>query len=181
MAFSTMTKSPKSRKGMKTRNGRAPECNRCDCGGHSWAPLTQGRVTLVSPEDEHHLAQWHWTSHRGYASRIDTSLGAQHLHRLVCGSRPGMYTDHKNGNPSDNRRDNLRECTPQQNAFNARKKRKQRKNKGVRKSKNKWEARIGHNWNQIYIGRFKTEEEAVAAYNNKAIELYGEFAKLNSG
>jgi len=31
----------------------------------------------------------------------------------------------------------------------------------------------------IYIGRFETPEEAARAYNKKAIELYGEYAKLN--
>ena len=31
----------------------------------------------------------------------------------------------------------------------------------------------------IYLGMYKTKEEAALAYNKKAIELFGEFAQLN--
>jgi len=31
----------------------------------------------------------------------------------------------------------------------------------------------------IYLGRYRTEIEAARAYNKKAYELWGEFAKLN--
>lgn len=47
------------------------------------------------------------------------------------------------------------------------------------KKTNKWRARIICNGNEIHIGVFPTEEEAVIAYNKKAIELFGEEAKLN--
>lgn len=182
MATVTDTQTRQSRKGMRTRNGKEPQCNICECGEHAWAPMTRGRVTLVSNLDSVHLKSWHWSSNpRGYAYRVDTGLGGQSLHRIICKTPDGMFTDHKNGNPSDNRRENLRACTPQQNSFNVRKKRKTRKNKGVRRVNNKWEARIGHNWKQLCLGRFDTEQEALAAYDAAAVRLFGDFAKPNIG
>ena len=42
-----------------------------------------------------------------------------------------------------------------------------------------WRAQISHKNKQHWIGNFKTEVEAAAAYDEKAIELYGENAKVN--
>jgi len=62
-------------------------------------------------------------------------------------------------------------------------KRNMRKNKtshytGVswRKRENGWLAKI----QKKYIGIYKTELEAAAAYNKEAIKIYGQFAKLNT-
>ncbi len=46
-------------------------------------------------------------------------------------------------------------------------------------SKKKWIAEIYHNGKDINIGRFNTEIEAAKAYNEKAIELKGDKAKIN--
>ncbi len=57
---------------------------------------------------------------------------------------------------------------------------------GVCKRKKWWTAHITNNAHvtninkrTLYIGRFKTEEEAAIAYNLKSIELYGDEAKIN--
>ncbi len=50
---------------------------------------------------------------------------------------------------------------------------------GVSKDKSMWTARIKFNKKQIHLGNFETEEVAAQAYDKKAIELYGELAKLN--
>src|SRR5215467_8421670 len=34
----------------------------CVCGEHAWAALTDGYVTLVSPEDAHHLQGRKWSA-----------------------------------------------------------------------------------------------------------------------
>jgi hypothetical protein len=43
----------------------------------------------------------------------------------------------------------------------------------------KFDVRIGTNNKNIYLGSYITEEQAAEAYNKKAIELFGEYAKLN--
>ena len=45
--------------------------------------------------------------------------------------------------------------------------------------KNKWRSIIVYNQQSISLGCYDTEEKAALAYNQKAIELYGEFAHLN--
>ena len=92
-------------------------------------------------------------------------------HRLawlyITGNWPIGQIDHKNGNRSDNRFDNLRDVAKQQNTENQRK--AQRRNKstnvlGTWKNGNGFAARISHNHTKIHLGTFTTLEEASAAY-----------------
>jgi hypothetical protein len=85
--------------------------------------------------------------------------------------------DHINRNKADNSIANLRKATKSQNEIN-----KVYKNstgyRGVRfepRTGKYWSA-IGFNKKKIYLGTFNTAEEASAAYNAKAKELYGDFA-----
>lgn len=50
---------------------------------------------------------------------------------------------------------------------------------GVSKDKNKWAARIKYNKKTIHLGNFHSQEDAAKAYDKKALELYGDTAKLN--
>lgn len=51
---------------------------------------------------------------------------------------------------------------------------------GVSRYKNKrWRARLQYNGRQMHVGHFDSEIEAARAYNVKAIQLFGEEAKLN--
>ncbi len=47
------------------------------------------------------------------------------------------------------------------------------------KDRKKWTAKISYCNKKFYLGRFSNEIEAAMAYNKKAIELFGENAKLN--
>lgn len=47
------------------------------------------------------------------------------------------------------------------------------------KRKNKWEASISHLKNKVWLGLFTNEIDAAKAYDKKALELYGEDAKIN--
>lgn len=105
------------------------------------------------------------------------------LHRLVA-ERIGLsldgVIDHINGNALDCRRKNLQSCTHQQNI------RKQRHfatanspYKGVMRFRDKWRARITVDGKTLHLGLFKTAMDAAKAYNEKAKELFGDFANLN--
>lgn len=111
--------------------------------------------------------------------------GKQQLaHRLIFLYHHGYlpkYIDHINNDRLDNRIENLRECTNQQNGFNSNRGRGKSRYKGVAWSKGsrKWRAYINNHYKQLHLGLFTCEHEAAKAYNKKARELYGEFAKLN--
>jgi hypothetical protein len=93
-----------------------------------------------------------------------------------------MEVDHINGNPLDNRKENLRICTHKQNGKNYSIPNNNTSGyKGVRWHKRDkiWEAFITVECKQRYLGRFKDIKDAVKCYNQNAIILYGEFAKLN--
>ena len=49
----------------------------------------------------------------------------------------------------------------------------------VTKMRNKWQTSISINKKRVHIGTYNTEKEAAIAYNKKAIELFGDEAKLN--
>jgi hypothetical protein len=53
--------------------------------------------------------------------------------------------------------------------------------KGVykRRGRGGWIAGIRHLGNRMQIGEFATEEQAARAYDAKAIEIFGQFARLN--
>lgn len=89
----------------------------------------------------------------------------------------GMIMDHINGNSDDNRIENLRLCSHQQNMMNRRTFRRNKSGtKGLSWHKGAWTVAICHNKKRMYGGRFKNKEDAVAAYNALAEKLFGEFA-----
>lgn len=107
------------------------------------------------------------------------------VHRLAWfihyGEWPRMI-DHINGDPMDNRIDNLRSVTNAQNQQNSKLPRNNTSGfKGVTLSKIdwKWHAKINVDSKKIFIGRFDDPLHAAHAYNKAAIQYHGEFACLN--
>jgi DNA repair exonuclease SbcCD nuclease subunit len=106
------------------------------------------------------------------------------LHRVILDAEKGELVDHKDGNGLNNRRENIRIVTPQQNQHNRGKHKKlSSRFKGVSWSKADqcWRAFIYFNWQQIYIGRFSDEIEAAKAYDAAALKYHKEYARLNFG
>jgi hypothetical protein len=108
------------------------------------------------------------------------------MHKLILPSIEGKEIDHRDGNKLNNRNDNLRYATRTQNHANRHKKsrRKYSNYKGVgyrndRFRRKPWKAVVCVNGKVIRIGDYSTEEEAVIAYNQKATEVFGEYAYLN--
>lgn len=103
------------------------------------------------------------------------------MHRLIMGiTDPRIQVDHRDNDGLNNRRYNLRVASVHQNSMNTRPRKGTSKFKGVCFQKNKWRATIMHNYKSIGLGSFDSEFEAALAYDKKAKELFGEFARLNN-
>jgi hypothetical protein len=151
-------------------------------------PLTCGLSAIVDSSDYDELNSWNWHSSRCgvkvYAKRNNPGgTSGITMHQQLVATTEGHEVDHINGNGLDNRRCNLRPVTRSQNNQN----RQPRRNassrfKGVSWDRKHrfWEASIGNN-GKIRLGYFASEEEAAMAYDAKAKELFGEFARLNFG
>ena len=101
------------------------------------------------------------------------------IHQILMNPPKGMEVDHKNHNGLDNRRQNLRIATKQQNMFNLPKTNLTTGFRGVTKKGSLFTARVSSEKERLYLGVFNTAEEAALAYDIKAKELQGEFAILN--
>lgn len=127
--------------------------------------------------------KWHLSSENPnyrYAIRYEIRDGRKTniwMHREVLGVVEPV--DHENGDGLDNRRENLRLATKQQNAANS-KPYNGRKYKGVHAHRRKWKAVIKSGGVQKHLGLFDTPEEAALAYNDAAREIHGEYARLNN-
>lgn len=148
--------------------------------------LTQGFVTIVDAADFEFLSQWKWYYADGYAVRSFDGK-RRRIHHLLLSAPEGMVVDHVNRDRLDNRRCNLRVCTPQQNKRNRTQSKKSSKNasryKGVfwlSGSRVKcWNPCISVNGKKLSLGCYLTEEEAAIAYDAAARFYYGEFASTN--
>jgi hypothetical protein len=107
------------------------------------------------------------------------------MHRLLLNAKDGQPVDHADGDGLNNQRENIRTCTPSQNSHNSKTPKSNKSGfKGVLRHQYGgygpyWVARIRHDGINEHLGNFKTAEAAAEAYNKKALELFGSFAKLN--
>ncbi len=143
--------------------------------------ITNG-VVIVDDDDYEWLKKHSWTmSKDGYVKLvIRAGISAMRMHRAIMKAKNGEIVDHINGNPSDNRKSNLRICTNQQNQFN----RGKNKNnltgyKGVSFANGKFLSNATLNGKVTYLGSFDNAVDAAKAYDEFAKKHHGEFARLN--
>lgn len=92
-------------------------------GGHHKDSEIRG-YALVDDENFEWLNQWKWSHLKSYDYTgyvVKRKNGFILMHRLIMDTPKGMEVDHINGNSLDNRKENLRNCTHQQNQCNQRK------------------------------------------------------------
>lgn len=150
-------------------------------GGDLLITTKSGKQIIVDTDAIELLSEFTWcVGGTGYAMSR-TKGSAVLMHRLLTGAKSGEYVDHINGNTLDNRKSNLRICRKQQNEFNT-KRRSDNKSgfRGVCRARGrKFRAYIVKDGCQYSLGQFDDPVEAAKAYNSKAVELFGEFARLN--
>lgn len=160
----------------------------CECGDHAWTNLTRGSVALFDAEDAEWIKNWSWTTlvreNKRSAVRRENKGRYVYLHREIMKPPAELVVDHIDGNPLDNRKRNLRNCIERLNLTNVRARRRQTSSrfKGVYhdKARGQWQAYVTVMGKRHRLGRFATEIEAAMAYDAKAIELHGEFARTNA-
>ena len=163
--------------------------------GYGEIYLTQGQKTIVDKDDYEFLSKHKWcaiySKKRGdyvavtRTECINCKKRTVYMHREIMRPLKNLHIDHINHNPLDNRKNNLRICTPTENQWNR---------KGANKNNNtsnykgicydlyhkSWKSSIGYHNKSLHIGYFKNKNEAVVAYNQVAIEKYGNYACLNT-
>jgi len=134
---------------------------------------------LVDVADAAWLGQWRWgmvysgptrahLSALRYESLGDKRWRRIRMHRAIMGLSPAhdddLEVDHINHDALDNRRSNLRVVTHAQNLQNRKRGYRQSSSeRGVRLHNGGWVAEAKLDGHQRHIGRFPTEEEAIAA------------------
>lgn len=150
-------------------------------------PLTRGAVALIDDSDLEFLNQWKWTafncSGKLYAARKENRR-LIFLHRFLMGVEDDLQVDHWDGCSLNNQKSNLRVSNQSQNMGNRRMSKNNSSGfKGVSKRQRKdgvaFHAVIGHNGKAKHIGAFRTPEEAAKAYDDAAVEQWGQFARTN--
>ena len=155
--------------------------------------LTRGLFATIDDADYKYLSKFSWYAHQ--ARKTDRTWYAKsrrsrkddnkifRMHRFILGiSDPLIKVDHRDGNGLNNCRANLRVCTQAQNARNARRSSKNTSGfKGVswNAQMKKWTAHIFPRGRSIYLGLFVSKKDAAKAYDESALQHYGEFAHLN--
>lgn len=107
-------------------------------------------------------------------------IGDRYVHRDVLEARDLDHVDHINGDPLDNRKENLRVCTRSQNMCNTKINSNNKSGvKGVYWSKDrlKWCVQISIDNKTIPLGRFDNFEEAVKTRLEAEEKYHGEFAR----
>jgi len=139
-----------------------------DLGSYAWRPAIIGQQTYAVTDNKD--------------KRI-------YLHRLIMGlldAPRSVLVDHIDHNGLNNCRTNLRKTNSSGNQANSRKHLSAKCSssyKGVYlcsdKRSNPWQARIKLSGKVKFLGYYKTQEKAALAYNNAAIEYFGDMAYLN--
>ena len=130
-----------------------------------------GTKQLVQRSPRHKPYLYTVISYRGH------TFAASHIvWRMFHGVWPVVGIDHRDGDPANNRHENLRLANPAENSQN----RVARVDNGAgglagvswHKLRGRWRASIGINRRQVHLGLFNTPEEAHQAYLKAKRELH---------
>ena len=122
-----------------------------------------------------------YISKRGY---VTTSIKRKPvpMHKLLIKNTEGYDIDHVSRDRLDNRKQNLRICTHQENTFNQKKRITNSTGLiGVSFMKNAgaYESYIHYNGKKYHLGLYKNKIEAAMERDKAALEYFGEYANLN--
>lgn len=153
-------------------------------GDIAYVTLTKGYVAIIDSEDVAVVDLGNWTAMETdglvYAYRRESGKTIL-IHRIILNPPKNMHVDHRDGNPLNNRKTNLRLCLPRQNSRNSKTPSNNTSGyKGVSwcKVRQKWSSRIRTDGTRKSLGYFDSPESAYAAYCRAAEKFHKEFARL---
>lgn len=139
--------------------------------------LISGQMVEVDDADTEALYGYTWHVADGYVRRSVRGQKCVRLHRQLLNAADGEIVDHADGNPLNNRRDNIRLCSWTENARNRRKMHRGQLPKGVERIESgRYRARICVGRRLLPLGVFDTVEIAAQAYMAAARRIFGKFA-----
>jgi hypothetical protein len=129
--------------------------------------LACGKVAIVSAADFRRVSGMKWSDNgKGYPrARWPQRMGGHgkivFLHRFILGAPEGSIVDHINGDPLDNRRENLQFITASRNIMKA----KRRPFSGITfdKRARKWRLRLRIDGTLKTLGWYESEDKAKIA------------------
>lgn len=169
----------------ETTSQRTKKYNTYDLSGEYGIGYTdKGEEFWFDLEDYDKIKDYYWRlDGSGYLianDKINDVYILMHRHIL---DNPDGIVDHIFHDKKDNRKYNLRICSPSQNSMNQILRSDNTSGvKGVNwhSSKNKWRAFIGINGKHIHLGSFTNFEDAVKARKEAEEKYFGEFSYDNS-
>ena len=151
-------------------------------------PLKNGAFVTLDSADIELVSGREWRLHYRRDGGPSGVASGKHpnivlMHRVIAGAKAGEIVDHKDGDPLNNTRQNLRLCSHAQNMRNSRRHTNNRSGfKGVyldtSKAGRRWRAEIRVDGTKYSLGSHATPEGAHSAYCRAAKVLHGEFARF---
>lgn len=155
----------------KSRKIRKPRID----GDVTYIPLTQNYEAVIDTQDLHMVEGFNWYARKSgevvYAGRRGrTETGKVitiHMHRVISNPDDKQQVDHIDHNGLNNRRCNLRNCTPAENQYNRRMGSNNTSGyKGAHwcKRSRKWVAAMRIDGKRKHLGYYSSAEDAHNAY-----------------
>ena len=105
--------------------------------------------------------------------RVKNGRGYEYLHRIVANAKDGDVVDHINRDKNDNRSENLRIASRSLNNYNKPIENKLGRGIYFDSYGKRFRACISFMGKTLKLGSFSSADDAKAAYNAKAREIYG--------
>jgi len=137
------------------------------------------KFTLIDKEDYEKVKDYTWSlNNLFYVRARDKDRNIITLHRLIMGFPKNMLVDHRDHNTLNNKKQNLRICTQQQNLMNSKIPiNNSSGHKGVSwcERLKRWRAYIKLDKKQIYLGSYNDKQDAIKAREEAEIKYFGEY------
>lgn len=148
------------------------------CGDFVQAWTTKGEQFFLDLKDSPAIKSHTWCV--GKTGYLVSNINGKtiKLHRFLLGCKPHEVIDHIDGDKLNNRRSNLRKCTPKENAANCPLKKNNTSGyPGVQLLPcGKYRARIMVNRKEIALGRYLSLKDAIAARQKAEQKYFKNFA-----